>query len=833
MKNIKLFTCAVAALLLGAQSVGAASWKGNDPSDVAGKSGDAGTVYLYNVGTGLFIEAGGYWGTEAVTGETGSAFTLSSSDNYYVFTSTVTAEGATTNGVLAQCVSTNVQFDNDARRLYTDRQAGASQTTEYFTLTEVNDGDNDTKVYSLKVGGYYYTATDKHLSLTASTADNSATDTNAQWMLVTLADRKAYFKNTEAANATSASPADGTYAIYDQNFNRKNNDVTYWKTGSDQSGELAYDISANYLPEDHACGTATTATYTYTGTCTHTYTPIASVKREYTLHGNHTDTPTYGEETTYSHIITRSSAEDYGDSYTTTCGGASYTYSYNWTNSNFPYNSGTLEETVTFESQEVTLTKTDTKTETTSWDATTYYVGNGYKDGASDGELHEADKTDDGYDSNYTITMQYGDYWTANIHGAGVISQNFTVTTAGWYQVSCDGFTTAEDVAKLFAKTGGKGSDGKGLNASAEQLLTYLSGEDVPATYVKAGKLLQTEGYEATVMVYANYGDVITFGVEATATECEAWACLDNFQLKYCGDQTTYLVLSELKTSMDYINMQVDATKSYPMVLERELKANQWNSLILPVSMTAQQVKAAFGGGVKLSKIDGIDTNVNQWVLNFKAVDLSKDENEGIVAGTLYIIKPATAPGHAAGDKYDIWDRVDSKISEKDYETQKPYYLINQMALTAAPAQTNGVVKQENVPGNSITGDLTFKGTYIKQESEETVPVHSFLLSAKSGKWYFTQNKSYAVKGFRAWIETSVDNTQTAKSVAFYNDGELVNEVDLSGAVTAIESLGLGEAKVSGDVYGVNGQLVRKGASSLVGLPKGVYIVNNKKYIVK
>ena len=31
----------------------------------------------------------------------------------------------------------------------------------------------------------------------------------------------------------------------------------------------------------------------------------------------------------------------------------------------------------------------------------------------------------------------------------------------------------------------------------------------------------------------------------------------------------------------------------------------------------------------------------------------------------------------------------------------------------------------------------------------------------------------------------------------------------------------------------MNGQLVRNGSTSLEGLPKGVYIVNNKKYIVK
>ena len=39
--------------------------------------------------------------------------------------------------------------------------------------------------------------------------------------------------------------------------------------------------------------------------------------------------------------------------------------------------------------------------------------------------------------------------------------------------------------------------------------------------------------------------------------------------------------------------------------------------------------------------------------------------------------------------------------------------------------------------------------------------------------------------------------------------------------------------EVMGTVYNLNGQVVRAGATSLEGLPKGIYIVNNKKYIVK
>ncbi len=39
--------------------------------------------------------------------------------------------------------------------------------------------------------------------------------------------------------------------------------------------------------------------------------------------------------------------------------------------------------------------------------------------------------------------------------------------------------------------------------------------------------------------------------------------------------------------------------------------------------------------------------------------------------------------------------------------------------------------------------------------------------------------------------------------------------------------------KLPVNIYGVNGQLVRRGDSSLEGLPGGIHIVNKKKYTVK
>ena len=41
-------------------------WKGNPLENIVDKTDDMGTVYLYNVGTGKFLNTGSYWGTVVI-----------------------------------------------------------------------------------------------------------------------------------------------------------------------------------------------------------------------------------------------------------------------------------------------------------------------------------------------------------------------------------------------------------------------------------------------------------------------------------------------------------------------------------------------------------------------------------------------------------------------------------------------------------------------------------------------------------------------------------------------------------------------------------------------
>jgi hypothetical protein len=88
-----------------------------------------------------------------------------------------------------------------------------------------------------------------------------------------------------------------------------------------------------------------------------------------------------------------------------------------------------------------------------------------------------------------------------------------------------------------------------------------------------------------------------------------------------------------------------------------------------------------------------------------------------------------------------------------------------------------------------------------------------------------------------AGLEAQLDGkTQQAKgSDMVFDEGFLNNVISQDEATTLIENAKEEGAKVEymDIVVSINGQVVRRGSTSLEGLPKGIYIINGKKYFVK
>ena len=445
-----------------------------------------------------------------------------------------------------------------------------------------------------------------------------------------------------------------------------------------------------------------------------------------------------------------------------------------------------------------------------------YHIGNGYVhiklDGRTDLGGDKELLSNPGDHDNLYWHRPYGRYWTANIHGkSGKIYQTIQNLRKGWYKVTCYGMST-DGKGYLFAS--GDNATVKGDKYSTSNFTTP---EKTPDTYVKASYMLITNPtkYEQSVTVFVKENGTLTFGAEVTDGGDQAWTCFDSFSLAYCGEGELNLLIDETQGDYAYINDQADNNSNQILRLKRDLNINNWNSLVLPVNLNAGQVKLAFGGDTKLAQLDRAEGNR----IYFKCVSLDDNEATAISAGKLYIINPQLAMTE------DEW--VSHRNSNYNIEYNK-YYKINQVTFKTENQLNSPLVDDEDFQtGASSDGKMRMVGTYVSltKTNENPIPACSYVISG--GKWMYAVNGVSKVKGLRGWIETGIGNT--SKSLIFNIDG--VDEEEVS---TGIDGLFVDGAETNTSisktgVYSLSGQKI----SDNTNLPKGIYIVNGRKMIVK
>lgn len=759
----------------------AQNWKGTSIDDAKGK-----TVYLWNVGAQKFLGKGGRWGTEAVITTVGTPFTLTKSGSQFYLTSKTQAEGGTDSGCLE--FMNGVNSVHDKGNFFVDRNFVSENPTFLFTVS------GSQTAYQLKVTsdagsssaykGTFYMVADQ---TTGKAKGEKTVDTDAEayskWIIVTLDERKNYFKETEASTSSTA-PA--TFLMYDQDFARNDMSINYWKTKSSSSATTFDGELKNGTVEVKPTDAYATKTYTHTYTGSYTILGVTKTVTE-----------------TVTNNISGDEQKEKTPTITKTISG-------------------------TFVNHKVELSYESTTA--TDVEGYTYYVGNGYGEGKILTEDEDGNSVED-----ETLQQElYGGDWTANIHGAyGVVNQtikNENMVRKGWYKVSCVGFTTATTgKAQLYASAGTANEIGEGYQVKDLKAIT-----DSPETYVKASRLINNGGnkYEASVMVYVgpksgmdNTLKTISFGIHVEGADANAWTCFDNFQIDYLGDPTQAIVLDEDQTSVDYINKQasIHQDEKKTLYLHRTVNVNKWNSIVLPVSLTVGQVQSAFGDDIKLSQFKGaIDKNYPTRMY-FEDVDVDRDNKNAIAieAGKLYIMKPTKAePTNQDEIKFPSETGLTTSL--------KSYFTI--VGVNKNDGDVKATVKGET--GSETFGgesQVQFVGTYVK--GDQLIPANSYVLrgnsDANAGLWYYRTVKT-KTKGFRGWLQ--VLNTTAAKDFEYSIDGEIYN-----ATTTSIDELldKLNGESVKGDVYDLGGRLVRSNATSLEGLPKGVYVVGGKKMIVK
>ena len=303
----------------------------------------------------------------------------------------------------------------------------------------------------------------------------------------------------------------------------------------------------------------------------------------------------------------------------------------------------------------------------------------------------------------------------------------------------------------------------------------------------------------------------------------EGYAFFDNFQLFYMGNKEWYLDATNTITEEFKITKNGDGSYTpsginhnptgenhyeYPVTynIRRYFNVGKWESLILPCSLTGDQVKQTFGGdqGVKLSVFDKVEGTC----VKFRAVDLDK---EGIVAGQPYIIKVGKMADIESQKEYTFPWGNDANVKVKG-----PIY------------QVKGVVPP-TFEGYGVTTDVQTLGDY-------TVRFHGFYYDpgAASVNAYVVNNGNMyhltsAWESFvgTSWYITITDEKGIPAKLSFSFDGD--------SSTTAIENVTRQEdaaVQADGFVYNLSGQRVGT-RNNMSNLSSGIYVVAGKKVVVK
>lgn len=809
-----------------------AAWTGTTPSAADGK-----TVYLYNVGTKQFLGKGGRWGTEATMNVEGTPFTLKcNTDGTFELTSLVKEEGKTStgNGCLTLMDGTKTTSSYDSFNYFVDGRKDLTSTNRTFTAAGSDDAGYTFAITSVSGSGsvmagktFYMFAegANAHVSarLKTATSDDmlgipSDSTAYSKWVIVTEDQRKAAFQTVNDAHVNAVN---ATFLMYDFDFARNDNACSAWKTGATATGTttgtLSYSGNKQCKPED--AYPKTTKVYTYTYTSTHATN----------WSGSKTHTSTF--ETT----------DSLGEEVIMDCklGG---------------HGLGT--------SLKVTYTRDNSKTKvsTTTTEGYTYYLGNGYTE---DKVMSDPETSETFTGEGQNLQLPYGGAWTANIHGKrGTVVQTIkadNMVKEGWYRISCVGFTTTtKGIARLYAASGkGNNTTGSGATAQSEKFaianLHRIDAATRPATYVAASKLLDTPNvntFDASVKVYVSPTneakttfETLSFGIQVGSAaddtqdaDDNAWTCFDNFKIEYLGTPPNTLILDEDQEDGAYINAQAaDDNKTLQksvVYLHRTMNTDKWNSLVLPISLNVGQVKSIFGDQVHISEFKGAyDENHPQRII-FDPITANRNDADAIAIeeGKLYLVKPTADGGMPQGQPEKTFTYGDKTISVTNYYTIvgvtfKHKKDVENINYSARVEGTKGSEEYET------TRQVQFVGTYVKCFDTNNIPANSYVLNGNNqggtaGLWYYRTVETNT-KGFRGWLETIGDRLS---KVFEYEIEGVVEQVN--GNTTAIDGIEAAQQH-DANIYNLNGQLVRQGATSTEGLPSGLYIVGGKKLVVK
>ncbi len=346
-----------------------------------------------------------------------------------------------------------------------------------------------------------------------------------------------------------------------------------------------------------------------------------------------------------------------------------------------------------------------------------------------------------------------------------------------------------------------------GLGASLGEglkLTTYLDGkeqEELTNWKVLGADVIGSKGDSYAVLNPTKSFDQVRI------TPVKVLSALENLQIKGFALRTDMNDDGTLNGYDDLLVLDEDYTldvkKTYnnaKMLLRRTFTTKNadgtkgWNSIILPVDMTAAQVIEAFGEGTQVAKFNDLDEN---WI-KFETVNVA---GEGVVLkkNTPYIIFPTQK---AAYNNYVY------NINGETKTLYGPVYVANGINYEDQTANLRPSV-------NGTFNRMTFFGSY---DNKIAVSADSYMFS--KGDLVHT-SKPHTVKAYRCWLK---ENTPSGKLL------QLSLNNNNMGNTTGIQIVEENKRNANPGIYNLEG--MRMNTNNVNELSKGVYIVNNKTVVI-
>lgn len=722
-------------------------------------------LFLYNVGTGKFLNVGGYWGSCAGLHDYGKAIWVDYVNSKFKFTVNNSNDTGNTLGFLLGDSETDNGVFVDRGNAY-----GEAAFTNWTIEAVPNDAHNTVWIYTektegssiedaKKIGKYYlsanpdYNGTNKVCdAYKDGKKDGKNLGENSEWRIFTYA--QIYKAQQEGSVDNMKNALDLSFRLMSPNFERHDGDIKYWKT---------YDFVSTNQDEDG---------------------------------------------------FAKFGLEKY------------YVTSALW-------NKTEAEKT---------------------WEP-------GYKF-----DYSTERKT---FDDVHDYQRYLGKYFCGSITGkCGILYQDIDITLHGTYVIECKGYSNTTK-AKLFAGVLDPKNENKmvagTMNSTVFNQVSNMSADEQNALHTAehnmdyAGRgFYDNRKYMNSVVLTvpesAFYKDGvrlksvnIRLGVmtgdynSVKAPASDEWTVFDDFRLQYASTNTDQdLILDEMRDNLNYLVNGSDKYENATLHLNKTLTKNKWNSLVLPVSLTKNQLQSTFGANTRLAMLKTLTSTS----IEFESVKLDKKGGTDVVfeACKPYIIFPEKDKEESNSASYTAILNVKNK--KKKVNVSADHYTIAKVTnVDLSNINTKDWTTKLYGGDGTITAYGTFartfgseqkedddKGTYTWENDGSIISgrprlEHSYFFD--KGNMYHSTGRPRGLRGFSCWFEPTT--TSGAQNAQLTIDG-------VSQGTTGIEDI-LADyeqpvSRFANGIYNLNGQLVKQG-NSTAGLPSGMYIVNGKKCIVR